>query len=61
MYAALARGAWYGRTVWIAGRLDAVGRPGHTPSPMDGEDSILWETEQVARENHAERIVGEAR
>jgi len=49
MYAALARGNWYGRTVWIAGRIDAVGRPGHQPSDMDGEDSVVWETEQNAR------------
>ena len=61
MYAALARGSWYGRTVWVAGRLDAVGRPGHQPPPMDGGDAVVWETEQVARENHEERIVGEAR
>lgn len=61
MYAALARGAWYNRTVWLAGRLDAVGRPGHQPSPMDGGDAVVWETEQVAWENHEERIVGEAR
>lgn len=60
MYAALAHGQGYGRTVWIAGRLDAVGRPGHQPSPMDSEDSVVWETEQYARENHEERIVGEA-
>ena len=61
MYAALARGHWYNRTVWLAGRLDAVGRPGHQPPPMDGGDAVVWETEQVAWENHEERIVGEAR
>jgi hypothetical protein len=60
MYAALAQGQGYGRTVWLAGRIDAVGRPGHQPSAMDGEDSVVWETEQYARENHGERIVGEA-
>ena len=60
MYAALARGSWLGRTVWIAGRLDAVGRPGHQPPPMLGNESMVWETEEFARENHAERVVGEA-
>lgn len=59
MYAALARGAWYGRTVWIAGRVDAVGRPGHPPEPMRGGDAVVWETEQVARENHLERVAGD--
>lgn len=59
MYAALARGSWLGRTVWVAGRLDAVGRPGHQPPPMLGNESMVWGTEQVARENHAERILGE--
>jgi hypothetical protein len=59
MYAALARGEWHGRTVWIAGRLDAVGRPGHPPEPMRGDESMVWETERVAWENHAERVAGD--
>lgn len=59
MYAALARGDRFGHTVWLAGRLDAVGRPGHPPEPMRGDDSVVWETEQVARESHAERITGD--
>ena len=59
MYAALARGSWYGRTVWVAGRLDAVGRPGHPPPPMLGDESMMWETEQVAWEDHEERVAGE--
>lgn len=59
MYAALARGSRYGRTVWVAGRLDAVGRPGHPPEPMRGDDAVVWETEHAARENHAERVAGD--
>lgn len=59
MYAAIARGVWHGRTVWIAGRLDAVGRPGHPPEPMRGDDAVVWKTEQVARENHLERVAGD--
>jgi hypothetical protein len=61
MYSAVARGlAASGRTLWMSGRVDAVGRPGHPPSPMHGDDSIGWETEHYARENHAERVAGEA-
>jgi len=59
MYAVVARGDGYGPTVWIAGRVDAVGRPGHPPSPMRGDDALAWATEGVARENHAERTTGD--
>lgn len=59
MYAALARGDLAGRTVWVAGRLDAVGRPGHPPPPMLGGESMVWETEQAAWEDHGDRVVGE--
>ncbi len=60
MWAALALGSGPGRTVWIAGRLDAVGRPGHPPPPMRGEDSMVWETEKSAWEDHGERTLGES-
>lgn len=59
MYAVVARGDGYGPAVWIAGRVDAVGRPGHPPSPMRGDDALAWATEAVARENHAERTTGD--
>ena len=56
MHAAVARGLTAGgRTLWVAGRVDAVGRPGHPPSPMQGYDALVWETELGALENHAER------
>jgi hypothetical protein len=56
MFAAVARGlAANGRTLWLAGRVDARGRPGHPPSPMQGYDALIWETEGGALENHAER------
>lgn len=61
MYAVVARGDLNGRLAWITGPVDAVGRPGHPPSPMRGDDSSVWETEQVAYEDHQERVDGEIR
>lgn len=61
MFAAVARGETKGgRTLWLAGRLDIVGRPGYPPSPMQGDDSLIWETERGALGNHAERKVNDA-
>ncbi len=61
MYAVVARGDLNGRVVWITGPVDAVGRPDHPPSPMRGEELSVWETEQVAYEDHQERVDGEIR
>lgn len=59
MYAALAIGDWFGRTVWLAGRVDAVGRPGHQPEAVRADEAAVWGTEAVAREDHADRIAGD--
>lgn len=61
MYAAVARGQTAGgRTLWVAGRVDAVGRPGHPPSPMQGSDALVWGTELGALEDHAERLTDDS-
>ncbi len=59
MYAVLAHGAWDGRPVWLAGPIDAVGRPGHQPEAVRAGEAAVWRTEPVARENHADRIAGD--
>jgi hypothetical protein len=60
LYACIARGYRPGADpVWIAGQVDAVGRPGHPTPPMRGAEGILWRIEQIAREDHAERVAGE--
>lgn len=48
------------RTVWLAGRVDAVGRPGYPPSPLRAEEAVLWVLEGSALEDHSERINGDA-
>jgi hypothetical protein len=60
MFACIARGYRPGDApVWIAGQVDAVGRPGYPPPSMRGDESMLWRLEGVAFEDHAERVAGE--
>jgi hypothetical protein len=60
MYACIARGYRPGADpVWIAGQVDAVGRPGYPPPPMRGDEAMMWRLEEVAREDHVERVAGE--
>jgi hypothetical protein len=61
MYAVLARSDRPGVTGWLAGQVDAVGRPGYPPPPMRGDEAMLWRLEDIAREDHAERVAGEVR
>ncbi len=61
LYAVLARSDRPGVTGWIAGPVDAVGRPGYPPSRLRADDSILWRLEEIAQEDHAERAAGEVR
>lgn len=63
LYAVLARGDRPGAGVagWIAGPVDAVGRPGYPPPRLRADDSILWRLEEIAQEDHAERAAGEVR
>ena len=59
MYAALAVGDRFGCTVWLAGRVDAVGRPGHQPEAVRAGEAAVWVTESIARDDHADRITGD--
>jgi len=59
MYAVLALGDRFGRTVWLAGRVDAIGRIGHQPAAARAGEAAVWDTEAIAREDHADRIAGD--
>ena len=62
MMAVLAKGTHVtGKTFWIAGPMDIVGRPGHGKPPMLAEESMLWLLQQYAEENHNNRVNGDVR
>jgi len=52
-------GRFYGRFVWLTGRIDIVGRPGHQPEAMRASGAALWSTEAAALSDHADRISGD--
>lgn len=45
---------------WLVGRIDSIGRPGYPPSPLYGDDALLWETEEAARKSYDELVAREA-
>lgn len=59
MHAVLATADDFGRTVWLAGPIDAMGRPGHPPEAVRAREAAVWPNETIAREDHADRIAGD--
>lgn len=55
-FAVLARHPVSGR--WLTGRCDPKAPPPLNHGLLEG-DALVWATEEVARENHAERITGD--
>ena len=59
MGSVVAIGTQYGRIVWLTGRVDIVGRPGHQPEAVRADGAAVWVTEAAALSDHADRISGD--